>query len=66
MSKTKFWVSRRSHSSGENPQSTSWQRLQTELNVIMDFAGGSAVKNLSANAGDVGLVPGVTDSDLTQ
>ena len=27
----------------------------------MGFPGGSAVKNLSANAGDVGLIPGQED-----
>ena len=27
----------------------------------MGFPGGSAVKNLSANAGDVGLIPGQDD-----
>ena len=59
MNKTKFWIFRRSHSSGENPQSTGWQRLQIELNVMMGFAGGSVVKNLSANVGDVGLIPGL-------
>ena len=32
--------------------------FQTKLNVTMGFTGGSVVKNLSANAGDVGLIPG--------
>ena len=30
----------------------------TQLKVISDFPGGPVVKNLPANAGDVGLIPG--------
>ena len=26
--------------------------------IVMDFPGGSVVKNLPANAGDIGLIPG--------
>ena len=29
---------------------------------MVDFAGGSVVKNLSASAGDMGLIPGVGGS----
>ena len=36
-----------------------WNRLS--LISIVGFPGGSAVKNLSANAGDVGLIPGQED-----
>ena len=31
--------------------------IYTEISRMTDFPGGSAVKNLPANAGDVGLIP---------
>ena len=30
--------------------------------MILDFPGGSVIKNLPASAGDVGLIPGLEDS----
>ena len=32
--------------------------IYTEISGMKDFLGGSAVKNLPANAGDVGLIAG--------
>ena len=32
--------------------------IYTEISGMKDFLCGSAVKNLPANAGDVGLIPG--------
>ena len=33
-----------------------------EAQVILDFPGGSVIKNIPVNAGDVGLIPGLRRS----
>ena len=39
-------------------QSDTTERLHFHLHTYLDFPGGSVAKNLLANAGDVGLIPG--------
>ena len=45
-------------------------KIPTSENLVTkklsDFAGGSVVKNLLANAGDMGLTPGLGRSDMPQ
>ena len=40
--------------------------LQKKILNLSDFPGGTAVKNLPANAGDTGLIPGPGTSHMPQ
>ena len=40
--------------------------LGTKINQCLDFPGGPVVKNLPANAGDMGLIPGPRRSHIPQ
>ena len=55
-------ISKSPKNQSENFQWSMWNALRKKINngntVIMDFPGASVVKNLPANAGDAGSIPG--------